>query len=1034
MGGLSAGGVSRPGCGELWMQRMPERWRLTSAGATCKSRRIRALNGVRFWPNRHPKWGNAQSRHFYAKKAQLLDRVIRRVANTHSRPGLQRDREVGMKRQLVGLCVLEGVLLANCGGLTAARNGRAVISVLNDAPQASVVLGQFPVRFFVHLTNADGSDDAHAPVIFAAPSNGPSGTFPTGVSSLETTSDQYGDAEAPPFRANSVAGSYLVIVSSPGILGSAEFDLHNQPGPAAILSALGVATAHVGTQVSGAAVRVTDAEGNPVGGAQIVFGLPSSGPAAAFTSGALSALASSDFDGIASAPPLIANHIAGPFTISASLGPRGPSVTLSATNLPGPPVTLDIVAGGDQQSTVLTPFPAPLCAVVNDIYDNPVPNVLVTFTAPTSGPSASLGAGQSAPVVTDSSGRATSPIPIANTGAGSYRVAAVAATLPAVTFQLTNLPGPPARIVPVAGSGQSATATALFPVALQALVTDAEGNPAPGALVIFTAPGQGPSGIFSDGASAAAVQTDASGAATAPSLAATFSAGSFVVTATVASVTTGADFALTTLPTASAAVSTADAERFLEQSGFGPTPTQVANIQINGLPHYLQEQLAAPPSVYPQDPKVTMQELWSAYFTNAIAGPDQLRQRVGLALSEILVASGLDEGPPSMAYYLNTIQANAFGTFYDLLRAITLTPALGAFLNIAGNNKADPATGTRPNENYARELMQLFTVGLERLNPDGTPIIGPGGAPVPTYDQSVVEENARVLTGWTYALDPSGSPLFTAPMVANEAQHDTGAKQLIDGVTIPAGGTAESDLNILLHTLVDDSNTGPFICKQLIQHLTTSNPSPQYVSRVVAVFNDDGQGVRGNLAAVVAAILLDPEARGSASADPGFGRLVEPAVYIATLLRELGGTTDGVVPAATAAAMGQLIFEPASVFGYFSPDYSIQVAGATFLAPEMSLESYSTEVERQAFVHALVTGQLGTGTAISLARLLPAARAGIAPLLQAVDTILMAGQMSTQEMEIIGSALQQMKDASSIDLIVNAIELAATSPEYIVAH
>src|SRR5580700_3499070 len=250
--------------------------------------------------------------------------------------------------------------------------------------------------------------------------------------------------------------------------------------------------------------------------------------------------------------------------------------------------------------------------------------------------------------------------------------------------------------------------------------------------------------------------------------------------------------------------------------------------------------------------------------------------------------------------YWRIFRDHAFGNYRDLIQAVTLSPAMGRYLNMANNNKANPAKNTSANENYARELMQLFTLGLTQLNPNGTPLLDQNKNPIPTYDQAVVTNMAKVLTGWTYPTAPGARQKNNNPeyyfgqMFAVESEHDTTAKTIFANITIPAGQTAEQDLESLLDAFMAQPSMAPFVSQQLIQHLVTSNPSPQYIARVSSVFENDGNGVTGNLQAVIKAILTDPEARAgdnpTAAISPTFGHLREPVLFMPNILRGLNAT------------------------------------------------------------------------------------------------------------------------------------------------
>ena len=289
-----------------------------------------------------------------------------------------------------------------------------------------------------------------------------------------------------------------------------------------------------------------------------------------------------------------------------------------------------------------------------------------------------------------------------------------------------------------------------------------------------------------------------------------------------------------------------------------------------------------------QPPPANIQDLHrnrvDVWFRNAVTGQDQLRQRVAFAWSEIMVVSqvgALNNLPYSVSSYYDLLATQGLGDFRALLESVTLHPAMGVYLSMLGNQKPNTAGTIRPDENYARELMQLFTIGLVELNLDGTARLDGAGQPIPTYTQPIIEGFAHAYTGWTYAGAPNELPQArptaanqVVPMQLYASYHDTGPKRVLGGVTIPAGQSGAQDLDAALDNIFAHPNVGPFIAQRLIQRLTASNPSPDYVRRVAQRFNDNGRGVRGDLAAVVKAILLDPEARGSTTATTG--KIKEP--------------------------------------------------------------------------------------------------------------------------------------------------------------
>ena len=399
----------------------------------------------------------------------------------------------------------------------------------------------------------------------------------------------------------------------------------------------------------------------------------------------------------------------------------------------------------------------------------------------------------------------------------------------------------------------------------------------------------------------------------------------------------------------SAAEAYAEAVRLLEQSTFGPTDTLIGHVLQVGTQAFLDEQYAVPASRYPilkyvpagqqatfcptdPDPQCgrdyyTLFLLQSAFFTSALNGPDQLRQRVAFALSQILVTSGLTVHTAyGMSRYQQIFLDNAFGNYEQILTRVTLSPVMGEYLNMVNNDQ--PTASVQPNENYARELLQLFTIGVWQLNPDGTQKVDAAKAPIPAYGQDEVEGFAHVFTGWTYPVLP-GTPARThnpknylGDMVPVDSNHDKGTKLLLNGVTLPAGGEIQADLAAAIHNVFMHPNVGSFVGKQLIQKLVTGDPTPEYVSRVAAAFDNNGHGVRGDMKAVVNAILIDPEARGYVKNEPGYGKLREPVLYVAAAARMLGTQSDGVYLAQQAGQLGQPLFYSASVFNYYPPDLS----------------------------------------------------------------------------------------------------------------
>jgi uncharacterized protein (DUF1800 family) len=509
-----------------------------------------------------------------------------------------------------------------------------------------------------------------------------------------------------------------------------------------------------------------------------------------------------------------------------------------------------------------------------------------------------------------------------------------------------------------------------------------------------------------------------------------------------------------------------DAARLADQAAFGPTPALVAQISQQGSA-WIDGQIASPATGYPAlpvvDPNVAVgcpptlpagntcaRDNYSAFpiqrvfFQNALSGSDQLRQRVALAYSQIFVVSSVQIAPAyALREYQQMLLDDAFVNFRQLLEDVTLSPVMGAYLDMANNNKGNPAKGISPNENYAREVMQLFSIGVNRLNADGSPVLQ-NGAPVPTYDQGTVENFARVFTGWTYPTAPgaaarSNNPrYFIGKMMPVDSNHDTDPKTVLNAVTLAANQTAQADLQQGLDNIFNHANVGPFIGKQLIQFLVTSNPSPAYVARIATVFNNDGTGVRGNMAAVIKAILTDAEARGSTIADANYGKLREPAVEVVAVLRALHGSSDGVYPIAVARSMGQPLFGPNTVFSFYPPTYPLP-ASSTLLAPQFGILNTATALAQLNFLNSLLYSPNGippvanvpgaTGTQVDLS--LYEASAGDAnALVSQFDANVLHHTISAGESAAIVPAVDVIAATDPLDRARAAAYLVFASPRY----
>ncbi len=514
-------------------------------------------------------------------------------------------------------------------------------------------------------------------------------------------------------------------------------------------------------------------------------------------------------------------------------------------------------------------------------------------------------------------------------------------------------------------------------------------------------------------------------------------------------------------------ITAADAARFLEQATWGPNEAAILEVQQKGLEKFIDEQFSTPISSagnYPlldSNPDIgcppiapnhafCLRDNYSVFplqnksFQNALTGKDQLRQRLAFALSQILVVSAKEVIQPyAMALYQETLAKQAFSNFRDILLAITLSPAMGNYLNMVNNVKPDPIRGTAPNENYARELLQLFSIGVYKLNQNGTPQKDSTGRYIPAYDQDSIEGFAHVFTGWTYPNRPGNTsqafnpPYYVGSMIAVPGNHDIGAKKLLNNVVLPANQTATKDLNDAMTNIFNHSNVGPFICKQLIQHLVTSNPSSAYVSRVAATFNNNGQGIRGDMKAVVKAILLDPEARGDEKNDPQYGKLREPMQYIAAILRAFNGQSDGVFLSAQSAAMGQNLYEAPSVFNFYPPAYPLQ--GTNLVSPVSAIYNATTVHVRANFVHAVLYSTTGiapdstvtgaTGTKIDLSPFIALADHPD-KLMDKLDLIMLHQSMSNSMRNVITQTINAIPVTDKLNRARTAIYLIVTSPQY----
>jgi uncharacterized protein (DUF1800 family) len=548
------------------------------------------------------------------------------------------------------------------------------------------------------------------------------------------------------------------------------------------------------------------------------------------------------------------------------------------------------------------------------------------------------------------------------------------------------------------------------------------------------------------------------------------------------------------------AISASDAARFLEQATFGPTAADIAHVQdpAVGFTGWLAEQFAMPvPGDYidmeacptatgrcPQNAPAgcqgtsacnrtnyTMHDLQQRFFRRALNSPDQLRQRVAFALNQISVISAQDgtiNRLNRMQPYIQVLEQDAFGNFRDLLYDITLNAGMGRYLDMVNNNK------NAPNENYAREILQLFSIGLDKLNPDGTPILDGQGNRIPTYTQETVTNFARVFTGWVFEVQPppteAGYTNYIDPMrVANENNHDRLPKTLLDhndpaNCSLPGSEDARPELTKAIACIMSSPYVAPYISKNLIQHLVTSNPTPSYVGRVSSAFTSGrftdpptgrvfGTGAPGDLQAVVAAILLDAEARGDTAPNAYHGHLREPVLFVTNLLRAFNtsdGSTDYVLGDLFLPAdirMDEDVYRSPTVFNFFPPSYAIPgertcgVSGLDqCLGPEFNIESTATSLARVNFAQEVVFHQMGTnvdrptGTWIDESTLTSLPTDVPQVLVDTLNTQMMHGSMTTAMNARLVSAVAGVTDpdptVQALKRAREAVYLIATSSQY----
>lgn len=520
----------------------------------------------------------------------------------------------------------------------------------------------------------------------------------------------------------------------------------------------------------------------------------------------------------------------------------------------------------------------------------------------------------------------------------------------------------------------------------------------------------------------------------------------------------------------------AEAARFLIQSTFGATSAEIERVKALGYNSWITDQINKPASSHrahvaadfavnnnggiDQDSVTKLyrrpgqQHRLNAWWKISLQGEDQLRQRVAFALSQIFVISdqagnvnGWQEGA---ANYYDLLAKGAFGNFRQLLQDVSLSPMMGMYLTHLRNRKA--TSSALPDENYAREVMQLFSIGLNELNPDGTLRLDPRGLPIPTYDQTTIAETAKVFTGWGFAQSASASPSFTGgggnanpsdylnPMRLFPAFHDDGAKTIVTGKALPANQGGLADLNDTLDTLFHHPNTGPFICRQLIQRLVTANPSPAYVYRVAQVFANNGAGVRGDLGAVVRALLTDYEARSpEVAATATFGKLKEPLLRTTALFRALNGSTNSgrILLTNSNAQLSQMALSAPTVFNFFEPNY-VQpgpLAASGLYAPEFKILTDTTAITITNYLYSYLyankpTDMTNSTTVYMDFTALLALVDDPTTLVNHLDLLLAGGSTSEATRARIVSALNELpRSATPTERVRSATYLLISTPE-----
>jgi len=502
-------------------------------------------------------------------------------------------------------------------------------------------------------------------------------------------------------------------------------------------------------------------------------------------------------------------------------------------------------------------------------------------------------------------------------------------------------------------------------------------------------------------------------------------------------------------PTAPTTAELNAASRFAAQATFGLSYADIESLARQDLATWIERQFNLPVSdhlsialdivrrrdagefdQFEEDIEYLIFARRLAWWHRTITADDVLRQRIAFALSEILVVSdNVDDliiYPAALSDYYDTLLTHAFGNYRDLLRAVTLHPSMGIYLSHVNNRRSDSVNNIFPDENYAREVMQLFSIGLFELNVDGSLKLDNSGEPIPTYSNVEIREFARIFTGLSFggpnAFFGKQFPYFVEPMRMFEAEHEPGPKYLLNGTVVAAGQTGLQDIDSAIDNLFSHPNVGPFIGKQLIQRLVTSNPSPAYIERVARAFNGDTSGVRGDMQAVIRAVLLDPEAAATPTSMADFGKLREPVVRYASILRQFGANSDDDFIANLGFYLQELgkqhPLSAPSVFNFFLPAHSPsgEIADAGLVAPEFQITTSNSIVGVSNLIDFVVLGGFVTDAPQPFAPVsldfqeYADIASNVAALLDRLDIVLTAGTLDLSTRQAIEAIVTDLDD------------------------